>query len=420
VLYDKAGAWCYVEKGKNMRRIQVGDFVIGDEEKRAVNEVLDSGRISEGAKVREFEGVFAEYIGTKYAVVVSSGTAALIAGMTAMIHNENLSIRPGSKVITTPLTYVATSNALVVTGFEPVYVDVNPDTFVITPDSIERHLENIDDPSQYSFILPVHLMGNSCDMDRINTIAEKYGLCTFEDSAQAHGTVYKNSKVGSLSLLSIFSFYIAHTIQTGEMGVVTTNNSRIARLVRKIKANGRACDCSVCTRPQGKCALMEKYKGDDDFDPRFTHELIGYNLKTTEFQAALGITQMKKADWIAERRRENVKYLNNGLKQFSELLQLPRYMDSVSYLAYPIVVRDPQRLSRKKLRRELEVRGIETRPLFGCIPTQQPAYQHLKQSYEGKLPNADYLGKNAFYIGCHQHLEEEDLDYIIKTFREIL
>lgn len=403
-----------------MRRIQVGDFRIGEEQRKAINEVLDNGRISEGAKVREFEKAFAKYIGTKYALVVSSGTAALMVGMAALIHHEGMNVRPSTKVITTPLTYIATSNALVTTGFVPVYVDVDSETFVITPESIEQHLKSVDDVKNYSFILPVHLMGYPCDMDGINRIAREYGLLTFEDAAQAHGTLYKGRKTGSLSLLSAFSFYIAHNIQAGEMGVVTTNDAKIARLIRRIKANGRMCDCPVCTRPQGKCPLLKTYKGEDDFDPRFTHELIGYNFKAMEFQPALGLTQLSKADWITEQRRENVKYLNEGLKQFSDLLQLPKFMDTVSYLAYPIVIKDPQKLSRKKLRKELEEHGIENRPLFGSIPTQQPAYSHLKNQYDGKLPNADYLGKNAFYVGCHQYLEERDLKYIVATFKQII
>lgn len=403
-----------------MRRVFVGDFTIGKEEKRAVNEVLDSGRISEGAKVREFEKTFAQYIGTRHAVAVSSGTAALMTGMAALTHHETMKVKRGTKVITTPLTYIATSNALVTTGFEPVFVDVDPQTFLITPESIERHLESVDDSEQYSCILPVHLMGYPCDMDKINRIAKKYGLVTFEDSAQAHGTVYKGRKTGSLSALSIFSFYIAHNIQAGEMGVVLTSDAKLARLCKKIKSNGRMCDCPVCRRSEGKCPQLRRYKGDEDFDPRFTHELIGYNFKTMEIQAALGITQMKRAEWIAERRRENVKYLNEGLKEFSDVFQLPRFMDTVSYLAYPIVIKDPKRVSRKIIRQELEKSGIETRPLFGCIPTQQPAYSHLKKEYEGKLPNADYLGKNAFYIGCHQYLKEEDLEYVVKIFKEVI
>jgi len=403
-----------------MIRIQIGDFKIEEEEKRAINEVLESGRISEGKKVREFESKWAEFVGTKYAVAVNSGTSALIAGLTALKYLPDLKIKPGSKIITSPLTYIATINAIVLSGFEPVFVDVDKETFGITPENIKKHLEGIKNPEDYSLILPVHLMGFSTDMDAINKIAKDYGLLTFEDSSQAHGTLYKGKKTGSLSLLSTFSFYIAHNIQAGELGAITTNNLEIDRIVRKLKANGRMCDCPVCLRREGKCPRLLSYEGKDDFDPRFTHDLIGYNFKTMEFPAALGCVGIGKADWIVNKRRENVKYLNEGLKSFANIFQLPKYDENTSYLAYPIVIRDPEKTSRKEIRKALEEKGVETRPLFGCIPTQQPAYSYLKEKYQGKLPVAEYLGANGFYVGCHQYLTKDDLDFIIKTFKEIL
>lgn len=402
-----------------MKRIHVGDFRIGEEEKKAINEVLDSGRISEGPKVREFEKNFAEYIGTKYAIALNSGTSALIAGLTAIKYNKKLNVSPNTKVITTPLTFIATSNAVVVSGFEPVYVDIDPETLVITPENIKTCLES-SDSSEYSIILPVDLMGYPAEMDKINKIASNYGMIVFEDAAQAHGTVYKGKKMGSWGNLADFSFYIAHNIQAGEMGAVVTDDSEIARLIKKIKAHGRMCDCPVCRRAEGKCPKISMSSGEEDFDPRFTHDLIGYNFKTMEFQAALGISQLKKADWIKKKRLENVKYLNENLEQFSDVLQLPKYDENISYLAYPLVIKTPERISRKKLRFELEKKGVETRPLFGCIPTQQPAYSHLRVDYEGKLPVADYIGKNGFYIGCHQYLVQDDLDYIFNAITNII
>jgi CDP-6-deoxy-D-xylo-4-hexulose-3-dehydrase len=399
-------------------RVSVGEFRIDDAERSAINKVLDSGRISEGEMVRKFEVEWARYIGTEYSVALNSGTSALIAGLTALKHNQqDPKIRKNTKIITTPISYVATSNAIVLSDFEPVYVDVHKDTFCITPENIKTYLDNVDDPEEYSLILPVHLMGYPCDMDGINKIAKEYGLFVFEDSAQAHGTLYKGKKVGSLSLLSDFSFYIAHNIQVGEMGAITTNNHEIVKAVRKIKANGRMCDCPICTRNTARCPKMRA--NGNDLDPRFTHEIIGFNFKTTEFQAALGLTQMKKIDWIMERRRESVKYLNEGLEKYSSLMQLPKYDKSVSYMAYPIVIKSPKKTSRKKIRMELERRGIESRPLFGCIPTQQPAYHYLKDKYKGKLPIAEFVGSNGFYIGCHQYLAQEDLDYVVKAFGAI-
>lgn len=403
------------------RRISVGDFKIGKEEKLAVLEVLDSNRITEDKKVWEFELDFAKYIGTRYCIALSSGTAAIIAALRALGYDERFpKVKTASKAITSPVTYTATSNAIILSGMEPVYVDIDPQTFTLLPAQIEDLLKK-DDPDNYSIILPVHLMGYPNDMEAINQIARKYNLVTFEDSAQAHGSIYKGKKVGSLSLLSAFSFYSAHNIQAGEMGAVSTNDIKLAKLIRQIKANGRICDCEICQLPKGKCPKMKNLsKQSEDIHPRFTHTLIGYNFKLMEFQAALGLCQLKKVNWIFQRRQANVRYLNKHLQKYSDLLQLPVYTKDISYLAYPIIIKDPEAISRKTIRRKLEEKGIETRPLFGCIPTQQPAYSYLKEKYMGKLPNAENVGKNGFYIGCHQYLEQNDLDYILKVFSKIL
>jgi len=401
------------------RKIFIGDLRIGENERAAINEILDSGRISEGKKVKEFEEEWAKFIGTQYAIAVSSGTAALISGLEALKHHAGIKAREGSRIITTPVTYIATSNAIVLTRFKPVYVDINPETFSIEPEKISELLEK-ESEKEYSGILPVHLMGYPCEMDAINKIAKKYNLFVFEDSAQAHGSLYKGKKCGSLGLLADFSFYIAHNIQAGELGAVTTNDYEIIRLIKKIKANGRMCDCKICTRNTVGCPKIKAYKGDDDFDPRFTHDMLGYNFKTMEFQAAIAIEQLKKAEWIMKRRQENVKFLNDALKKYENILQLPRFSKDVSYLGYPLVIRKNAKITRKELRRKLEENGIETRPLFGCIPTQQPSFSYLKKEYENKLPNAELIGKNAFYIGCHQYLSEQDLQYTASVFNQIL
>jgi len=391
--------------------INVGDFRIGLEEKEAINNVLDSGKISEGKKVREFEKEWAKYVGTKHAIAVSSGTAALIVGLRALkITGHILPFR--QNVITTPITYAATTNALFLENYSPKYVDIDPETFVITPENIKAHLEEVGDPSKYSMILPVHLMGYPADMNEINKIAKKYNMITFEDSAQAHGTIYDGKHTGTFSTLADYSFYIAHNIQAGELGAVNTDNYEIIRIIRKLKANGRACDCPICTRNTTGCPKKDLYEG----DPRFTHELIGYNFKTMEFQAALALCQLKKADWIKEQRNQNVMYLNEQLEGI-EHLQLPKYSKDVSYFAYPLICKD---INRKKLRIKLEKKGIESRPLFGCLPTQQPAFGFLKNIYKGRLPNAEHVGANGFYIGCHQYLTQDDLDYMIKTLKEVV
>ncbi|MBU1125975.1 MAG: DegT/DnrJ/EryC1/StrS family aminotransferase [Candidatus Omnitrophica bacterium] len=396
-------------------RISVGEFRLGKREEQALMEVIDSGKLSEGRKTYEFEKAWAAYIGTKYSVAVNSGTSALIAGLFAL--KEMYHLKNGAKVLTSPLTFIATVNAIMVRGLTPVFVDVDPQTFVITPEKIREVMKREKD---IAILLPVHLMGYPVDMHEVNRIAQEFSVPVIEDAAQAHGTLLKGKKLGSFGDLAIFSFYIAHNIQAGEMGALTTNNAVIAKLLKKIKAHGRMCECNVCTRSKGICPPLDSYKGKEDFDPRFYHDMIGFNFKIMEFQAALGLSQLKKADEIFQKRNMNVFYLNEGLSDLFGILRLPLYSKDVSYLAYPIVIGDPKKIDRFTLRRELEKRGIETRPLFGCIPLQQPAYSFMKKEYQGKLPHAEYIGRHGFYIGCHQYLSKKDLDFVIKVFHEIL
>lgn len=395
--------------------ITVGDFRIGEEEKKIINEVLDSGRISEGKYVKKFEIEFAKKIGTKYCVALSSGTSALIAGLLALIYSNK--IKRGTKVITTPLTYIATINAIVLCGLEPVFVDISEDNFNITPENIQKLLKN-NNAEDFSLILPVHLMGYPCDMNKINEIANKYNLFVFEDTAQAHGTKINGKNTGTFSVIADYSFYIAHNIQVGEMGAIVTDDKFLAGMVRSIKANGRLCDCLECTRIRGICPHQPKDELDND--PRFTHSYIGYNFKAMEFQAALGLLQISRMDEIIKKRGENVRKLNERLKSISDIIKLPSYSSDISYLAYPLILKNNKKISRMNLRKELEKRGIETRPLFGSIPTQQPAYNYLKEKYIGKLPVADYIGLNGFYIGCHQYINDIDIEHIGKSFEEIL
>jgi dTDP-4-amino-4,6-dideoxygalactose transaminase len=394
-------------------KVKIGDIRIGEEEKASVLESLEQGQLSEGRKTKEFETLWARYIGTKYCVAVNSGSSALLAGLHALIHDDRRPrVRPGCKVITSPVTYVATSNAVVLAGMEPVYTDIDPLTFTLDMGQVEDVLRK--DRNGHAVILPVHLMGYVNDMDAVNDLARRYGLAVFEDAAQAHGSLYKGRKAGSLSDLAEFSFYIAHNIQVGEMGAVVTSDEELCPLIRRIKANGRICDCRICRRAEGKCPHR-----DAEFDPRFTHDLIGFNFKTAELHAAIAIPQVKRADAIIRARQHNVSTLNKKLEPFSDIFQLPLYSDDVSYLAYPLVIRDVG-WSREKVMKALGEAGVETRPLFGCIPTQQPAYRFLKERYEGRLPNADFVGKNGFYIGCHQYLGKDHLDHIAEAFSALV
>ena len=396
-----------------MLNIKVGDIRLGAEEKQAILDIVNTGMLSEGKKTKEFERLWAKYIGTKYCVAVNSGTSAVLAGLYALLYDTRFAkIKRGARVITSPVSYTATSNAVTVAWMKPVFVDINPQTFILDCNQIESLLKK--EPDKYGVILPVHLMGYPNDMDSINFLARKYDVAVFEDSAQAHGSLYKGKKTGSLSLLADYSFYIAHNVQVGEMGAVVTNDERIKKLITQIKANGRVCACPICVRRENKCPYKLQ-----PFEPRFTHEHIGLNFKTVEFLPAIAIPQVKKIETIKNARCSNVAFLNKKMARFSDRLQLPFYSEDISYFAYPIIIQD-SKIDRQELMRSLELNGIETRPLFGCVPTQQPAYAHLKRKYKNKLPNADYVGANGFYVGCHQYLTKKDLEQIVEVFSSLL
>jgi len=377
-----------MERDKIM--VRIGDYLTTKEDEEIVLKVLRSNRLSEGKYVREFEEKWADFCGTKYCVLTNSGTSALICALEVL-----KGYHVGNKVLTTPLTFIATINAIVLSGFEPTFADVDKETFVIKPTVSE------------DIFLPVHLYGYPVDMDEFNY---KFMI---EDAAEAHGTLYKGKRVGSLGLMGCFSFYIAHNIQVGDMGAVTTNSSEVYRELKKIKAHGRLCECTICGRNEGRCPHKDK-----DYDPRFTHERIAYNFKTTEIQAALGLNQLKKAQEIIHKRQHNVAYLNDGLEGVKEL-QLPKVSSDISYLAYPVIIKD-ESINRNDFLKRLSRAGIENRPLFACIPTQQPAYSHFREKWLSKLPNANWLGERGFHVGAHQYLTTEELDKIIEGIKQCL
>lgn len=371
--------------------IRLGDYQVTPDDEQSVMKVLKSNQLSEGRITREFEEKWAEFCGTKYCVATNSGTSALMLCLTAL-----KSFIKDRKVLTSPLTFIATINAILLSGFEPVFGDVDKDRFVIKPTL-----------SDASVFMPVHLYGYPVDMDEF-----EYHYMV-EDACESHGTLYHGKKAGSIGLMGVFSFYIAHNIQVGDMGAIVTNNFEVYKLLQKLKAHGRMCECRLCRRNEGKCPHKNK-----PFDPRFTHTEIAYNFKTSEVNAALGLNQIKHADEIIQRREENVKYLNDGLAGIKEL-QLPIHDKTVSYLAYPLIIKDPA-LNRNEFCNRLSSLGVENRPLFSCVPLQQPAYGFMKDEWSGKLPIAEWLGECGMHLPCHQYLTKGEKDIMIQTIKDVI
>lgn len=368
-----------------MDRISIGDLQLSQAAKDNLDSVIRSNRVTEHKMVRRFEDAWAEYIGVSHCVAMSSGWGALVVALSAA--RILLDLEPKAAVLTTPLTYIATISAILCAGLYPAFTDVDPETFCMVGKFYP------------SLALPVDLMGYAAKIPPGPVI---------EDAAEAHGTIDAHGrKCGSRGWAGCFSFYVAHNIQAGEMGCITTNDREFAALCRSLKAQGRACTCRVCTRST-YCPHT------DETDPRFTHERWGYNFKSNEFAAAIALAQVAEADEIKERRLDNVDILNSllvGMCRYG--LRLPYFDERVSYMGYPLVLDDWH--DREKVCRELEKQGIETRPLFGAVH-RQPAWKYPV----GRYPIAERLGRQGFYIGCHQYLSRGDLNYMAEVIRGVL
>lgn len=240
-------------------KVPIAKPIIGEEEINNVVEVLKSGMIAQGPKVEEFEKKFAEWVGADYGIAVNSGTAALHVALLSC------GVGAGDEVITTPFTFIASGNSILYTGAKPVFADIDLKTYTINPDSIEKLItENT------KAILPVQLYGQSANMDRINEIAEKYGLAVIEDAAQAHGATCNGQKVGSIGDMACFSFYPTKNMTTSEGGIITTNDEDLADNAKIFRAHGASV--------------------------RYHHSEIGYNFRMTDISAAIGLAQLNKID----------------------------------------------------------------------------------------------------------------------------
>lgn len=395
-----------------MFRITVGTVNISQETKKRVMEVLDSNRLSSGKYVEKFEDKFAAYHGVKTAIAVSTGTDACTIGLAAVRDKLNSKC---CEVIVPALTFVATVNAVIHAGLRPVFVDVERDTYNIDPEKIEEVIT-----SDVLAIMPVHLFGRPCKMDRIMEIARAKGVCVVEDASEAHGAVYQGQKVGTFGDLAAFSFYVAHIITTGEGGAIITNDEHLGNIARSLRAHGRACNCKRCVLniSSSRCPLRFNL---NRVDTRFYFERIGYSSKMNEVEAAIGLGQIDRLDEIIRKRRYNLNFLNNHLKEFEEYFEIFRdgKEEVISPLAYPVLIRPGAGFRRKDIVEFLEKKGIETRPMFSSIPTQQPAYKSFGLKI-GEFPQAEYIGENGFYIGVHQDLCEEDLYFIVEAIKDFV
>jgi dTDP-4-amino-4,6-dideoxygalactose transaminase len=392
-------------------KIPFGTISITEKSRELIDQILDSGRVSSGKYVMEFEDRFAKLVGANEAVAVSSGTDADTLAL-AVLHDFGANF--GDEIIVPAFAFAAVGNAIVHAGFKPVFVDVERETLNIDPKLIEVAVTE-----KTKAIIPVHTMGKPADMDAINQIAKKYSFYVIEDAAEAHGAVYKGKKVGTLGDMAAYSLYLAHIISTIEGGIITTNRPDFAEILRSLRSHGRACKCKVCVLNMQSGYCPKRFQYNDD--TRFIFERIGYSCKMNEIEAAVGLGNLDIYDEILEKRRKNLLSLMNKFKEFEPYLTTIKegVEEKIGPHAFAIIVKEGSSFSRNKLADYLEKNGIETRHLFSSMPTQCKGFSYLGYK-EGDFPNAEYLGNNGLHIGVHQDLQEEHIDYFIGKIKEFL
>lgn len=389
-------------------KVPFGTISITQESRDLINKVLDSGRVSNGKYVREFEEKFAQLVNAKEAVAVSSGTDADTLALAVLY---DFGVERGDEVIVPALSFVATGNAVLHAGFKPVFVDIEKDTLNINPNLIEKEITQ-----KTRAIMPVHLMGKPAKMDIINKIAKKHNLFVIEDAAEAHGAMYKDKNAGEWGNIAAYSLYLAHIITTIEGGIVTTNNKDFAEILRSLRCHGRACKCKICVMnaTSGYCAKRFKYEK----DIRFIFERVGYSSKMNELEAVVGIGSLNMYHKIIEKRHHNLITMIDRLKEFEEyFFTIQEDKDEkIGPHAFPVIIKENAPFTRDKLVDYLEKHDIDTRDLFTSMPTQCPGFNYLGYKL-GEFPNAEYMGKHGFHIGVHQDINDKHIDYFFDTLK---
>ena len=362
--------------------IRVCEPTLGIEEKKNVIDCLDTGWISShGGYITKFEKLFAKKCNANYALATSSGSTAIHLAC------HTLGLKKNDEVIMPTITMVATANMVSVTGAKPIFVDIDRRTWTINVDEIEKKINN-----NTKAIMPVHIYGHPCEMDKILKIAKKYNLLVIEDAAEAHGAKYKNKKIGSIGDLTIFSFFANKNITTGEGGMITTNNRKFYELAKKLR---------------NQAFSSQRH---------FWHTYLGFNYRMTNLQAAIGFAQVKKMEKLVNLRIKNANYYNYYLKEINGITLPPSTKNIKNvYWMYTIEIdKKKYGMDALKLRKKLAEKGIETRSFF--IPVHlQPIY--YKKEYKNKFPISESIFKNAFYLPSSSHLNKSQKDYIIDVIR---
>lgn len=372
--------------------------------------------LTTGRFAGEFEREFAKFAGVREAVLVNSGSSANLLAVAALTSPKlgDRRLRPGDEVITLAAGFPTTVNPILQNGFVPVFVDVQIPTFNVDVSALETALSG-----RTRAVIFAHTLGNPFDLDAVTAFARKHGLWLIEDCCDALGSTYRGQKVGTFGDLATVSFYPAHHITMGEGGCVLTDKPLMRTLVESFRDWGRDCWCAPGKENTcGKRFDWELGELPHGYDHKYIYSHVGYNLKATDMQAAVGVAQLKKLSAFIETRKRNFAYLKAGLKDLGEVLVLAEATPNSdpSWFGMPLLVRETAPFSRNALIDLLNSKKIGTRQLFGGNLVRQPAYAGLNYRVIGDLQASDRVMNRAFWIGVYPGLTTEMLDYVVETF----
>ncbi|MBA4385943.1 MAG: lipopolysaccharide biosynthesis protein RfbH, partial [Anaerolinea sp.] len=364
----------------------------------------------------EFESSFAEFMGVSNAILVNSGSSANLVALTTLTSPKlsDRALKPGDEIITVAAGFPTTLAPIIQNQLIPVFVDVNLEDYTAIPEQLELA---ISDKTRAIFM--AHTLGVPFNLDKVMELAKKFNLWVIEDNCDALGSRYHGQLTGTFGHLATFSFYPAHHMTMGEGGCVVTNNDHLASITRSIRDWGRDCYCSGGENNTCGKRFSQKFGSlPEGYDHKYVYSHIGYNLKVTDMQAAIGVAQLAKVPEFIEHRKKNHKELSQILKKFEDRLILHKATEhsDPSWFCYVISVREDAGFTRNELTRFLEENRIETRNLFSGNLLRHPAFENIECRVIGNLDNTDKIMNNTFFIGVYPGIGESHLQYIESVF----
>jgi len=399
--------------------VPVSGKVLTSEDFTALVDSSLDGWLTAGRFTVDFERQLAQFVGARSALFVNSGSSAnlvALSGLTSKKLGER-ALRPGDEVLTVAMGFPTTVNPIIQNGLRPVVVDVNLDTL----DASAERLEEAISPKTKA-IMMAHTLGNPFDLDTVQRLCKENNLWLIEDSCDALGSTYRGQRTGSFGDTATLSFYPAHHITTGEGGAVFVKSPLVKKQVESFRDWGRDCYCE--TGKDNTCAKRFDWKlGDlpEGYDHKYTYSHIGYNLKATDMQAALGLTQLAKVELFIQKRKENYEYLKKHLSLVEGLSIAQATPNSEpSWFGFPITLDPIHPVNREDLLRFLDSRKIGTRLLFAGNITKQPAYKDVDFRVVGDLTNTDVVMTRSFWVGVYPGLTTQMMDFVIESIRDFM